>query len=433
MENTNIIIKDERELLSYLESQFEQNFTTGGKWVLVIENATIEFALSLPSSLSAKNALEGIKLEKPIEDYNFNFIGCSFNEDLYIKEARIGNNGEGKDILTKNVEYKFTNCIFDNEEIKIGNTYKNLTFENCKKFTKRIYADSSELNGKIRFRNCDFNELNFNNTKFYNLADFWKCTFKEKTIFYKTDFFGNAVFSSAIFKENVLFTYSLIEKVIIFRGTTFEKGLDLSTTILTGTLSYFDVRLNNYASTNTKSGTDEYEYEISESAEIPTVNKRETFRIIKNNYERQNNHFESLELKELEMNTLLDEIKTNLKDKNNYWRNIANRVLLGLNKCSNSFGNSYIKGAVFTIFVGLLFFYLAVIQTSLFRFSFCLDKEAFSEGFKYYWQFLLPTHKFEFLRENTEYSSWYYFFDFLGRIFIGYGIYQTIQAFRKYK
>lgn len=60
--------------------------------------------------------------------------------------------------------------------------------------------------------------------------------------------------------------------------------------------------------------------------------------------------------------------------------------------------------------------------------------------FDYYVQSILPTHSFNYLTDGDnedmvkhELEKGYYAIDFLGRIFVGYGIYQTIQAFRKYK
>ena len=338
-----------------------------------------------------------------------------------------------KELEKTKIEYEFSDCTFNNYEIRIGNTSKNITFIGEKKFTENLILKNSDLKGKIRFRYCKFNKVDFRNTKFNDLADFWNCVFQQKTIFYKTDFYGNAVFSSATFKENVLFTYSLIEKVIIFRGTTFEKGLDLSTAIIAGTISYFDVNLYYYDAERDKD-KEQYENFISYDAKIPVKNKRETYRILKNNYEKLSNNSESLEMKELEMKTLLDEVKYKIF-KEAKLRHLPNYFLLQLNKFSNNYGNSYTRGAMFTVFSGTIIFYLSSISTGKFHFSTCFSWDAFVEGSKYYWQFLLPTHRFDYMGKtiNFKFENVFYFIDFIGRIVVGYGIYQTIQAFRKYK
>ena len=44
----------------------------------------------------------------------------------------------------------------------------------------------------------------------------------------------------------------------------------------------------------------------------------------------------------------------------------------------------------------------------------------------------MPFHSNDLLKDEIP-NNWSHFFDFLGRIAVGYGIYQTIQAFRKFK
>jgi len=51
--------------------------------------------------------------------------------------------------------------------------------------------------------------------------------------------------------------------------------------------------------------------------------------------------------------------------------------------------------------------------------------------FEYFFHFLIPTHRFGFI-ETSITTGLSNFIDFLSRIFIGFGIYQTIQAFRKF-
>jgi hypothetical protein len=60
------------------------------------------------------------------------------------------------------------------------------------------------------------------------------------------------------------------------------------------------------------------------------------------------------------------------------------------------------------------------------------EKYAKFNDLKYFLEFLNPTHKFDYIQEDGL-TTRFYLFDFIGRIFVGYGIYQFIQAFRKYK
>ncbi|MDR6373029.1 uncharacterized protein YjbI with pentapeptide repeats [Chryseobacterium bernardetii] len=439
------IINEQRELITILSSIIKVSYVHN-EHIFEIENKIIDFELRLPLEDWARKAIlskDNMALRnRPNSTFNFHFKNCEFKKDITIMDRKsiIKNiniiNEDSKDYTEEGSStYEFSDCEFDNEKIIIGNTKRNIIFSGEGKFTKLLSFRNSKLMGKIRFRKCNFNKVDFHNTKFNDLADFWSCTFNEKTIFYKTDFLGNVVFSSATFKENVLFTYTLIDKLIIFRGTVFEKGLDLSTAIITGTISYFDVSLKDFESEK-ENGKVEYESFISVNAIIPLKNKRETYRILKNNYEKLSNNSESLEMKELEMKTLLEEVKGRFMSKISLG-NFSEYILLLLNRLSNNYGNSYLYGIIFTAVVALVFFYLSVINTNMFFFDskLCIEKEAFIEGSKYFWQFILPIHRFDYLGNGCglEYYAGFYLFDFLGRIFVGYGMYQTIQAFRKHK
>ena len=86
--------------------------------------------------------------------------------------------------------------------------------------------------------------------------------------------------------------------------------------------------------------------------------------------------------------------------------------------------------------IGLFFFYLSLLVTDKFVFAFELYP-GWKEHVPDFIIFLNPVHKPNYLGEAflTEFklSNSFYIFDFLGRIFVGYGLYQTAQAFRKYR
>ena len=111
-------------------------------------------------------------------------------------------------------------------------------------------------------------------------------------------------------------------------------------------------------------------------------------------------------------------------------RSISNIIVLSLNAISNRFGSSYITGIIFTLSVATLFFNLALSHIGDYVFTANIgDWE-----WRYFVQFINPTHRFDYMKlVDVNPRQWFFIWDFLGRIFIGYGIYQTIQAFRKYR
>jgi hypothetical protein len=168
---------------------------------------------------------------------------------------------------------------------------------------------------------------------------------------------------------------------------------------------------------------------ISEEGIIPERNKRETFRIIKKQFENQNNHILALDYSALELKSHSNELKTRAFSKDNLNQDL---VILGLNVISNKNGKSWLRGVIFTFSVAIFFYYITIVSTKNYTVGWNFSLDNISKTGKYFFEFMTPTHKVDFLdAEGTSIMT--YFFDFLGRIFIAFGIYQTVQAFRKYR
>ena len=52
--------------------------------------------------------------------------------------------------------------------------------------------------------------------------------------------------------------------------------------------------------------------------------------------------------------------------------------------------------------------------------------------YPYYFEFINPTHRVDFIGREAKEPLLANFIDLLGRLIIGFGIYQTIQAFRRF-
>ncbi|WP_068473447.1 hypothetical protein [Saccharicrinis aurantiacus] len=106
------------------------------------------------------------------------------------------------------------------------------------------------------------------------------------------------------------------------------------------------------------------------------------------------------------------------------FKNISHRVINIFNWFSNKYGTRWDWGLAFTIGSGLVFFLLAnlfvddTVKTNFFTLGNIV-------------RFMNPTHNYDLI-ENYEVSDDFYLFDSIRRIFIGYGYYQTISAFRGY-
>lgn len=116
------------------------------------------------------------------------------------------------------------------------------------------------------------------------------------------------------------------------------------------------------------------------------------------------------------------------------------RVNLWLNKISNDFGRNWGRGILFTLGLGVLFFYLLVISTKEYELGFGFP--VFCDG-RLVAAFVKYMNPIRFLETDTLFkgslnqpfatlSGVSYILDMVGRILITYGIYQTIQAFRRF-
>ena len=167
----------------------------------------------------------------------------------------------------------------------------------------KLILDESTFYNKVKILQCTISEVSFYNTTFKDLADFYRSEFTNgnlnnyvtRDIFEKTDFEGITVFSKAIFKCNINFKYTKFLSNSIFRETEFREELDLKDAIINEKTNFF---------------------EINKKIDMK-VSNRETARIIKDSFEKQNNIIEANRFYALEMEERDDELswKSDFKEK----------------------------------------------------------------------------------------------------------------------
>jgi hypothetical protein len=323
--------------------------------------------------------------------------------------------------VNSNDKIKFLNIIFENKF-----TFNNrkifkpaLEFAKCYFKFNPSFRDKIFEN-KIKFRLCEFERIYMNNVTFNEYLEFYNCLFFGKAIISKCSFNDNVVFTKSTFHSNCLFTYSNFEKLGIFSRAKFHNkdknptALDLSQAIINGQLIFFDMILGDYKAFKIDSDSINFDKTINEGDVIPMQNKRETFRIIKHQLLQQNNVIEAEKYGKLEKQTLWYETYKDFKIKNT-----SNLVLLFLNKISNNYKTSWLYALIFTLSVAFIFHSILSI----------LKANKFNE-YEIFFKLLNPTD-FSFYSDG---HSWeIYAVYFLAKISIGFGIYQLIQAFRKYR
>ena len=410
----------------------------------------------------------------------------------------------------------------------------------------------------IRFHYCKFcNNVTFENTTFNKLVDFYYTEFFRPQQFHLTDFFDRAIFSNTIFHQEIQFIYCRTNSnsYIGFESAEFKRGLDISRSNFNCNLNFWNITIEKKGEEYIFKNIDDIKYKNDFKAhdEAPSVYKqlRETYRIIKDNFYKQNNKIEGgkfykreLEIYEISIGKDKNKDKENgslsfLLKTFNIYRNItsiimwlistsfllivslssifpfkiidsnvttilnenplililllliytvlaysyygSDKIILIANKISNDFGTNWVKGVLFTVCITILtymtlsfsmlglegFTIISSIYISIVSFFISIDlmakKKIYFIGtilsiivFVFYTYSIGKYFNFrisikiindfigDFINIHT-FISWKdlkinhkevtgisLLILFIGRIFIGYGYYQTIQAFRKF-
>ncbi|ARV14152.1 hypothetical protein [Polaribacter sp. SA4-12] len=378
-----------------------------------------------------------------IEDYIFNYY---FEYGKIVFEDLIGH----RIPLTNNIIY-FTNCEFSKGFQFRNTSHKDeekfikldITFENCTFYGVSFIEKIIDI--KVSFFNCKFKEVksslpssgeitnnfNFHNITFNKLISFWNSDFYIPVAFFQTNFVGNVTFSAATFYENVLFPYASFNSKIIFSRVTFLKGLDLSLALNSGEYNFFSISLKNF---NSSFNEIESQYNNSlNKGDIPIINKIETFRIIKSQLEKSGNNIDAFKYNILEKISYQQQLEV----QNKKWYNNEDSFMFTLNNLSNEHKKSWLIGVCFTLKIAFLFILLTLLSTKEFWNRLCFkcefDLNVIGYTLKQFVNFLNPLHSIDYIDGLYPFYGIPYIFDYLGRIFVGYGIYQTIQAFRKFR
>lgn len=142
--------------------------------------------------------------------------------------------------------------------------------------------------------------------------------------------------------------------------------------------------------------------------------KRDTYRILKNVAQRNNDQPQALIFYAKEMENHFNETS---------WKTPLDKLILVFNKITNNFGMNWLKPIMWLIGLSITFYSLLGFSTSSYECAFA--------DLGNYFVFLNPAHKTEFIAEGC-WSFWTYCIDFLFRVIEALLIYQMIQAFRKY-
>ncbi|HEH3661124.1 TPA: pentapeptide repeat-containing protein [Campylobacter jejuni] len=228
---------------------------------------------------------EKCQFKEKFEFFGINNLKVEFNNSLFEKEVYFG-----KEINDKNIEKSnsFGSCSFE---------YAN--FSNCY-FKNEVYFKNNEFK-QVFFRNSKFNDnVYFNNSVFKDCTDFHECEFEKTACFYGVRFDKAPNFSACYFKE---------PKAVNLINVDIDK-LDFKS-------------LEQYIEDNYKDETCENKQEITEEQRNNNCklkcakHLKDSFRVIKDVLITQNNTLEAQEWHKLELYAKEKELEIQLsKNKN---------------------------------------------------------------------------------------------------------------------
>lgn len=151
---------------------------------------------------------------------------------------------------------------------------------------------------------------------------------------------------------------------------------------------------------------------------------RKTARILKDSASKNNNAIDALKYKYLELELYRREGGIS----------IADRIILVAQKLSNRYGTNFVQGIAFTMLAAMVFFW-AINYIGADEQVFYLNARFDFSGFGEIWEKYLDVLNVLNFRDKLDgvgLNAWGETLFLAAKIFIAYGMYQTVSAFRKY-
>ncbi len=306
------------------------------------------------------------------------FIRAKFCKSAHFKSTHFGESGENNRTYFKEVEFKFG-----------------------------VDFESSKFNQKVVFRDIIFAEHPFFCNVVFDSVFFYDTKFLEGADFSRTEFSEVTQFKDCSFYKIISFEQSRFSGITVFANPVVRNQQALATFNLGGA-----VFLSNFSYT----GND-----------YPTSANRETARIFKHQLQSSGNNIEALHFYKEEMELYRKE----LQKSNGRW---PEKIQLWFLRISSNYGLSWVRGIAFIV---------CWVLTTLGLFILCNSEgvKTLTKGYSLNSWIKLAidgalkvfniTH-WNNIIEGVPITGWGHLALFSGRIFISLGIYQTIQALRKF-
>ena len=292
------------------------------------------------------------------------------------------NNGEIFKFRIKNSEIKNNLHINHNSQNKLE--IVDLNISSC--IFEKDFSFHNVIIKNAEIKDCDFNSL----------SEFVESEFTEKFNFDEITYKGFTLFDNCTFNAIAKFKYVIFEKFTSFRGSKFNKGIDLEYTSNDKEINFHGIEILD-----------------------KTTTSQETYRIIKNQFEKLNNKIEANKYHALELVQRKKELE---KDK---WKYFSEYLVFIIHDLSSKHSTSWFRAVLWIIFVGFFTIFLVHfdIVKDLFFHPSNFKIEYLSKIWSEFWQYINITN-LERLKDKP-------FIFFLNKLSLGYLYYQFLTAVRK--
>jgi hypothetical protein len=223
--------------------------------------------------------------------------------------------------IISELNVSFKNCKFlDNVELSRYNFKKDIRFDKCE-FFSNFNLNNTNLKGRITFSKSFFyKKLDISLSSFYNFNINYSFIYEIKTTY--TIFKELSVFSNNIFYSDVYFEMNTFEKIAYFRNSIFLRKLNLRDTIFKEDNNFLGISFKLDDDKLNQMDLSEKNKKYVKSLEIEKeyfLGDRETARIIKDSFEKQNNIIEANKFYALEMKEKEKELEDDIKKGKNFF------------------------------------------------------------------------------------------------------------------
>lgn len=234
------------------------------------------------------------------------FSQCSFEKNINLKDTKFKSTIFVQMRGQSSVNIRIENCIFDEKfelndqgvgdlEVNKSVFISEFLIQSCS--VNKLQILGTEFNSSTDFEGSFFNNFIISRTIFKDFASFVDCTF------------GRPQISSP--EIGAIFDFVTFLGFCSFRSSKFYQGLDIQNTSMKETLNFYGIFIDK------------------------NLTNRETFRIIKNSFDKVGNFIEGNRYYKLEMLKHQTELSNN--------GSLSERILFWLYKLTSDFGQSIIR------------------------------------------------------------------------------------------